>query len=329
MSSPKPIAIYHEHPSWFDRLFAELDRRGTPYVRIDAAAHRYDPSEREVPFSLVFNRASPSAYLRGHGQVTFHTLHWMRHLERLGVPVVNGSKPYSFEISKADQIGMLQKLGLPHPASRVINHASQAPLAAAELRFPVLVKANIGGSGAGITRFDTPGELAMAAQAGALDLGVDHVALVQELVPFRDGHITRLEVLGGKFLYALDVYPPAGSYNLCPGTMCRTEDAPVAASCTVEAEKKGSVVRAALPPAAMIEAVERIAAEIGLDIGGFEYFVDDRDGLPYFYDINCLSNFVVDAPRVIGFDPFARLADYLEQRAGLPVSALVEAVGSR
>jgi glutathione synthase/RimK-type ligase-like ATP-grasp enzyme len=316
VTAPKPIAIYHEHPSWFNLLFAELDRRGTPYVRIDAAAHRYDPSEREVPYSLVFNRASPSAYLRDHGQVTFHTLHWLQHLERLGVPVVNGSRPYSFEISKAAQIDMLEKLGLPHPASRVINHPSQAPAAAEELRFPVLVKANIGGSGAGITRFDTPEELAAAAEAGALDLGVDHVALVQEMVPFRDGHITRLEVLGGKFLYALDVFPPAGSYNLCPGTMCRTEDAP-AASCTVEAAKKGSVVRAASPPAAMIHAVERIAAEIGLDIGGFEYFVDDRDGLPYFYDINALSNFVADAPRVIGFDPFVRLADFLEQKAGI------------
>lgn len=316
MTAPKPIAIYHEHPSWFNLLFAELDRRGTPYLRIDAAAHRYDPSEREVPYSLVFNRASPSAYLRDHGQVTFHTLHWLQHLERLGVPVVNGSRPYSFEISKAAQIDMLEKLGLPHPASRVINHSSQAPAAAAELRFPVLVKANIGGSGAGITRFDTPEDLAAAAEAGALDLGVDHVALVQEMVPFRDGHITRLEVLGGKFLYALDVFPPAGSYNLCPGTMCRTEDAP-AASCTVEAVKKGSVVRAASPPAAMIHAVERIAAEIGLDIGGFEYFVDDRDGLPYFYDINALSNFVADAPRVIGFDPFVRLADFLEQKAGI------------
>jgi hypothetical protein len=26
-----------------------------------------------------------------------------------------------------------------------------------------------------------------------------------------------------------------------------------------------------------------------------------------------LSNFVADAPRVIGFDPFLKLADYLEQ----------------
>ena len=30
-------------------------------------------------------------------------------------------------------------------------------------------------------------------------------------------------------------------------------------------------------------------------------------------DINALSNFVADAPRVLGFDPFARLADWLER----------------
>ena len=38
-SSMKPIAIYHEHPDWFRPLFAELDRRQLPYVRLDASAH--------------------------------------------------------------------------------------------------------------------------------------------------------------------------------------------------------------------------------------------------------------------------------------------------
>ena len=32
--------------------------------------------------------------------------------------------------------------------------------------------------------------------------------------------------------------------------------------------------------------------------------------------MNALSNFVADAPNVVGFDPFARLADYLEARLG-------------
>src|SRR6478672_9174225 len=94
----KPLAIYHEHPDWFRPLFTELDRRGIAYERLDAAAHSFDPAERDVPWSLVFNRASPSAYTRGHGGSTFYTLDWLRHLDRLGVPVVNGAAVYEMEI---------------------------------------------------------------------------------------------------------------------------------------------------------------------------------------------------------------------------------------
>ena len=101
----KPIAIYHEHPDWFRPLFAELDRRSVPYERLDAAAHTYDPSETSVPWSLVFNRTSPSAYLRGHGQATFYTLDWLRHLDRIGVPVVNGAQPYTVFDEKLKGLG--------------------------------------------------------------------------------------------------------------------------------------------------------------------------------------------------------------------------------
>jgi glutathione synthase/RimK-type ligase-like ATP-grasp enzyme len=315
----KPIAVYHEHPDWFKPLFEELDRRELPYVRLDAAAHVWDPSEEESQYSVVVNRASPSAYLRGHAQSTFHTLHWLKHLERIGVPVVNGSSVYTSELSKALQLDILQELGLPYPRARVINHASQAPAAASGLRFPILVKANIGGSGAGIQRFDTPEALADASRDGLVDLGVDHTALVQELAPLRDGHITRVEVLGGKFLYAIKVYPAEGSFNLCPADVCQTTDGRELERtfCAADAKKNGMRVEGYTPPQEIIESVERIAERVGLDIGGIEYLIDDRDGKAYYYDINALSNFVADAQNVIGFDPFVRFADYIESRAGV------------
>lgn len=312
----KPIAIYYEHPDWFKPLFAELERRGIAYVRVDAASHSYDPSENESAFSLVFNRASPSAYLRGHAQATFYTLHWLRHLERLGVPVVNGSAVYAVELSKATQLDVLQEMGLPSPQAIAINNARRAADAARALRFPVVVKANIGGSGAGITRFDSAGDLAAAAERGALDLGLDHTALVQELAPLRNGHITRVEVLDGKFLYAINVYPAGDSFNLCPADVCQTVggEALSRSACAVDAEKNGMRVEEGQATPRIIAEVERIAARVGLDVGGIEYLVDDRDGQHYFYDINALSNFVADPVRVVGFDPFARLVDYLETR---------------
>lgn len=317
MPATQPIGIFYEHPDWFKPLFSTLERRGLPFVRVDAANHGFDPAERSSPLALAFNRASPSAYTRGRRQTTFHTLYWIRHLERLGVPVVNGSTVYEIEISKAAQIEVLQELGIAYPATRVVNHPAQVLAAAHGLRFPILVKANIGGSGAGIVRFDDADALAHAVRAERLDFGVDDTALVQEAAPLRGGGIVRVEVLGGEILYAIRVFPEAGSFNLCPADACQTTGGAELTrnACALDAAKNGMRVEAYDPPAEIRAAVLAIAARTQLDVGGVEYLIDDRDGRPYVYDINALSNFVADAPRVIGFDPVERLVDYLARRA--------------
>ncbi len=312
-----PIAVYHEHPDWFKPLFAELERRELPYVRLDASAFSYDPSAESAAYSVVVNRASPSAYLRGHRQSTFFTLHWLRHLERIGVPVVNGSKIYSYELSKASQLDLLRELGLPFPRARAINNPALAVHAARDLRYPVLVKANIGGSGAGIVRYESEAALAGAVERGEVELGVDGVALVQESAPLRDGHIVRVETLGAKFLYAIKVYPAVGSFDLCPADACQTTNGIelVRGACAVDAPKTGLRVEGYEPPRAIVEQVEAISRAAGLDVGGIEYLVDDRDGKHYFYDVNALSNFVADPVNVVGFDPWPRFVDYIEARA--------------
>jgi hypothetical protein len=69
------------------------------------------------------------------------------------------------------------------------------------------------------------------------------------------------------------------------------------------------------PPREVIADVERIMQHAGIEIGGVEYITDDRDGQRLYYDINALSNFVADGKNVIGFDPFAKLVDWLEAEA--------------
>src|SRR6185503_922998 len=120
----RPIAIFYEHPDWYRPLFAELDRRGTPYVKVNAARHRFDPAV-ETPYSLVFNRMSPSAWLRGNGHAIFYTLQYLQHLKSQGVRVVNGYDAFVTETSKAYQLSLLNKLDLPAPRARVINHAEE------------------------------------------------------------------------------------------------------------------------------------------------------------------------------------------------------------
>ena len=68
---------------------------------------------------------------------------------------------------------------------------------------------------------------------------------------------------------------------------------------------------AVTPTPEIVEAAERIAQAVGLDVGGVELLIDDRDGTPRFYDINALSNFVADPLNVLGWDPHERLVDYI------------------
>src|SRR5260370_10667998 len=168
----RPIAIYYEHPDWFRPLFQELDRRAVPYVRLDATSHRFDASDGRPSYSLVFNRMSPSAYLRGAGNAIFYTLHYLAHLRRHGVRVINGYDAYVTETSKALQLALLQDLGLPFPRARGVNHAAQAPAAPRGRRLPVVLKPNIGGSGAGVRRVDAPRQLAQAGRTNPLGLGI-------------------------------------------------------------------------------------------------------------------------------------------------------------
>src|SRR5437660_1309905 len=204
-TTERPIAIYYEHPDWFRPLFQELDRRRVPYVRVDAAA----------------------------------------------------------------------------------------------------------------PRFETPAQLDQAASAGALDLGIDQTALVQEYIPAAEQRIVRVEVLGGGYLYAIRIYTPGDSFNLCPADVCQTVGGAelARAACPVDAPKNNLRVEGYTPPPEIVDQVECIMRAAHIDVGGVEYMIDARDGRLYFYDINALSNFVADGPRVVGFDPFARLVDYLEEAA--------------
>jgi D-ala D-ala ligase C-terminus len=309
----KPIAIYYEHPDWFRPLFQQLDERGVPWLKIDARHHNYDVALPEREYSLLFNRMSPSAWQRGLGHGIFYTLNYLAHLEGKGVRVVNGYKCFSHEISKALQLTNLEKLGLPYPKAWVINHPSQALAAAEAIGYPVVIKPNIGGSGAGIERFNSKEELRVAVEANRLYFGIDSTALVQEAFTARGGIITRVEVLGGRFLYAIQIHITGESYNLCPADICQNTrgEELTRIACPVDAPKSGMKVEGYEPPRQVVEDVERIVELAGVEVGGIEYVIDEKSGRQLYYDVNALSNFVADPVRVIGFNPYARLADFL------------------
>lgn len=315
----KPIAILYEHPEWFKPLFAELDRLGAPYVPIHAAEHVYDPDAREMPYSLVVNRMSPSAWMRGQREAIFHSLRYLEHLDAIGARVLNGATAFRYELSKAAQYSLMARLGIRHPATRVLSRPSQALAAADDLRFPVLVKPNIGGSGGGITSFATPADLRAAVDGGAIDFGIDGVGLLQEHVPAEGDAIVRIEILDGRFLYAIRLLLTPGSFNLCPADYCELPGMADGVS------GRGLPIESYDPPAELVEQARRLVAAAEMDVGGVEYLISARDGEAYFYDVNALSNFVADASNVIGFNPYVDLAALVAARAGQTAPTQVSA----
>jgi biotin carboxylase len=258
---------------------------------------------------------SASAYLRGNGQGIFFTHDYLAHLEAVGVRVLNGSRAFALETSKALQLQLLNALGLSFPKTRVVNCTDEILTAASQIGFPLLVKPNIGGRGAGIARFDSIEQLHAAIGEDKLELGIDQIVLVQELIPARNGSITRVEMIGGRFLYAIDIFITGDNFNLCPAEICQVKSVGSFLEGQLsDAPKVGLKVQRSTPPRSIIEVIEKIVAAASIDVGGVEYMTDDRDGRAVFYDINALSNFVADGPRVIGFDPHVQLVDFLEQQ---------------
>jgi hypothetical protein len=297
------LAVYYEHPQWFEPLFAVLDARGVDYVPVQIQDHVFDPADTSLPAPVILNRLAMSSFLRQSEHALYYSLAVLGHWEGLGARVINGTAPLAYDLSKARQLSLFRSLGLATPRTRVAHRAADLPRLAAEIGYPVMVKVNVGGSGTGMIRYDDPQMLKDAVADGLAPMGVDGVVLVQDYVPARDGRVVRCEVLDGRLLYAIALNGAGSTFDLCPADVCM-------------ADKPTITIEAYEPPAEIARAVERVARAAGLDVGGIEYLIDDRDGTPRFYDLNALSNFVARPLEVLGWDPHDRLADWLELQIG-------------
>src|SRR3954451_8717432 len=197
MSFPSPraaqLGVLYEHPQWFQPLFAALERRGLPYLAIQLSGHRFDPGTRGVPAPLVLSRVAQSSFLREPEHPIFYAEALLDHWERCGARVLNGADVLAIDSSKARQLSLISSLGYAVPRTRVVHRVRDLAAAAEGMSFPLLIKANIGGSGAGIVRYASADELRASVADETVPQSVDQVLLVQDYVPARGGTIIRLE----------------------------------------------------------------------------------------------------------------------------------------
>jgi glutathione synthase/RimK-type ligase-like ATP-grasp enzyme len=292
------LAIVYDHPHRFEPLFKALQRAGIDYLAVPTEGHGFDPIGGQPPAPVIFNRVAMSAAQRSRRHPVYYAMALLDHWAGQGAMVLNGAAAMAIDASKARQLALINRLGLAAPATRVVHDEAALLDAARIIGFPLVVKADIGDQGTGIARFDDGRQLAHAIAAGLLPTSANGVWLVQAYVRPRGGVTTRIELLGGRYLYGLDVTV--------------ADDALMLATADARAEQltRRRRVRAE-PPPNLISAAEMLAREAGMEACGIEYIIDEQCGTPRFHDINGLSPFVDNPLDVLGWDPHDRLMDLL------------------
>ncbi|MBI2215753.1 MAG: hypothetical protein HYU51_00500 [Candidatus Rokubacteria bacterium] len=254
----------------------------------------------------------------------------LAHARPLGGPVLRGGAARALRVARHS--GHQSRRGLPvrevQGAPGRAVRAARIAAAAQRLRFPVVVKPNVGGSGAGIVRFESRADL--EARLATLDLGPDHTVLVQEYVEPRDGAIVRVEVLDGRALYAIRIVRSTGRFNLCPADICQTPPPTTASACPVDAAPAvrlhGGTIEA--PQAPLLGAPRGVrgrtrqsrgaprSPDPALSVARVDAPAEAVEAAIRL--ARATSNFVANAPEVLGFDPFVPFVDFIVQRAMAP-----------
>lgn len=310
MATHDTVHVLYEHPDWLPPLVAGLEAEGLPFRLVPVVEGSVDPAE-EPPPGVWLNRMSPSSHTRGHeGSVALmgELLAW---LEAHGRRVVNGSRAYALEMSKLRQDLALRRHGILTP--RTVLAVGRDALLAAARTFdgPFITKHNQGGKGLGIARYDSVDELAQAVGAPSFDFGPRGQMIVQQLIVAPEPFITRVEVCGGRFLYAMRS-STVGGFELCPADACQIPQVAAPDVCPADGSD-GKFTPAPIEADDPLVARYLTLCEVeGVEVAGIE-FVEDAEGRRYTYDINGTTNYNSAVGRRVGVDGMREVARYLRR----------------
>ncbi len=317
MSTPA-LAVLYEHPTWQQPLFDALDKRGIDYLAYDVKSAAFDLTE-DIQASTIFNQVSPSAYVRGNGHAVPFALALLDHLESTGARVLNGACTFRLELDKIAQIRLMRDLGMDYPWTVAFNNVEALRDREETLNFPAILKPNQGGSGARMAEVSSLKELTSLLEAEPSLWQPDPVLLLQEKLDHDPGKqgIVRLEFLDGELLYAMRVVGVSG-FNLCPSIDCNPEGDEVGICAVPNSTPASDPQFLPYPevPAEVVEEASLLFRATGFNIGALEYLITSN-GRRVFYDINANSNLRRSVGLAMGFDPFDRVAEYLERQISL------------
>ena len=337
------INILYENPDWIPPLRDALAKEGFPVRLVHVNEGIVDPSS-PPPDGIWMNRISPSSHTRGHVHTVELARQLLYRLESGGRRVINGLAAFELEMSKIRQDLVLRRHGIRTPRTVLAVGREHLLATAATFDGPFITKHDQGGKGLGIRLFQDAGELAAHLDGATFDAGPGARMILQEYISAPEPFITRVEIVGGRFVLAMRS-STVGGFELCPSDVCnpmpRRRDGFRTAASGVGGDGVGAagdgangvgangdgaaaIGAAGLFSPSPISADDPLVRQYigmcgaeGIEIAGIE-FVEDARGNRYTYDINGTTNYNQVLGARIGVDGMREVARYVRGVAASP-----------
>jgi hypothetical protein len=274
------VHVLHENPDWYAPLGAAFDRAGVPHEQWLLGAGLLDLSA-PPPSGVFWSRMSASAHTRGHPHAKDQARAVLSWLDSHGRRVVNGRRVLELEVSKVEQLTALRAAGFDVPRTIAVAGTAELEAAARKLAVPFISKHNQGGKGLGVRLFDSHDGFGAYLASAAYEPPVDGITLLQEYLRAAEPRITRAEVVGGEFIYAITADTSLGGFELCPADACAA--GLPGAGAGLFAVRDGF-------DHPIIGRYLEFARQHDIEIAGFE-FIETADGRLVTYDINTTTNY--------------------------------------
>jgi hypothetical protein len=277
------VYVIHENPQWYGPVGAVFDEFAIPHEQWLVGEGVLD-LDSAPPDGVFWSRMSASAHTRGHPHAKDQTRGMLNWLECHGRRVVNGRRVLELEMSKVDQHAALRAAGFDVPRTIAVAGTSELAAAASKLEVPFISKHNQGGKGLGVRLFASHDEF--DAYLGSPDYAtpVDGITLLQEYLGAAEPRITRVEMVGGEFIYAINADTSLGGFELCPADACALGDEPAGEQAPDLFTLRDSFDHP------IIGRYADFMRRLGIEIAGFE-FIETADGRLVTYDINTNTNY--------------------------------------
>lgn len=301
------IYVIHENDEWTRHLTKRLEELNLPYETWHLDKGIVDLTV-EPPEGVFYNRMSASSHTRDHRYAPELTAGILAWLEFHGRTVFNGSRALSLEVSKINQYTALEKCGIKTPKTIGAVGRDQILMAAEKLgTVPFITKHNRAGKGLGVQLFQTVEALKDYLYSPAFEDSVDGITLIQEYIQSPESFITRVEFVGGKYVYSVRVDTSQG-FQLCPADSCQIGDLFCPVGEESEVKPKFEIIEDVEP--ALIERYEAFLQANKIDVAGIE-FIRDQNAQIFTYDVNTNTNYNSDAETKAGKYGMLELAKFL------------------